>query len=148
MAELTSEQQLFLIRELASFTGPSVAAALFKDEYGLKITRQAVQHYNAPRSPKLDAELAAAFWKIREDVLSGATKIGIANKTARLRRLERLADQAEEQGALSLCADITKQAAQEVGEVFTNKRQVTINPQQALAELLGCSPEELPTPPT
>lgn len=125
MAELTSEQQLFLVRELACFGTPSVVASQFRDEFGQKLDRQQVQYYNAARSKKLDPELAEAFWKIRQELLDGLTEIGIANKYVRLQRLERLADQAEEQGNFGLVKDLLEQAAKEVGNRYTNRTELT-----------------------
>jgi Uncharacterized conserved protein (DUF2280) len=47
--------------------------------------------------------------------------IAIAQKAARLRRLQRIADRAEDIGNLALALQTLEQAAKEMGDVFTNR---------------------------
>ncbi len=75
----------------------------------------------APRSPPRTAPCSNAT---RAAFLADAATIGIAHRAVRLRTLGRLADRAEAMGNLALAAEILEQAAKEVGNAFTNKREV------------------------
>jgi hypothetical protein len=56
--------------------------------------------------------------------LASVGSIGIAQKTVRLQRLEQLCLLALQRKNMKLAAELMEQAAKEMGEVFTNRREV------------------------
>jgi hypothetical protein len=72
---------------------------------------------------------AAQKWKTlfeseRTAFLASVGSIGIAQKTVRLQRLEQLCLLALQRKNMKLAAELMEQAAKEMGEVFTNRREV------------------------
>ncbi|MQV45441.1 DUF2280 domain-containing protein, partial [Sinorhizobium medicae] len=49
----------------------------------------------------------------------------ISHRAVRLRGLQRMAKKAEIQGNMELAASLMKQAAEEVGNAYTNRRELT-----------------------
>jgi hypothetical protein len=123
--ELTFVQKRFLVQRLACFDTPTIAAKAFKEEFGIELKRNRVSYYDP--TTKMGAALAedfkALFFETRKRFLDDVESIPIANKTVRLRRLDRMAAAAEERGNLVLAADLGERAAKEVGGAYTNKHQ-------------------------
>jgi hypothetical protein len=91
--ELTFIQKGFLVQRLACFDTPTVAAKVFKEEYGVELKRNRVSYYDP--TTKMGAALAEDFKKLffetRKQFLEDLESIPIANKAVRLRRLDRMA---------------------------------------------------------
>jgi hypothetical protein len=91
--ELTFIQKGFLVQRLACFDTPTVAAKVFKEEYGVELRRNRVSYYDP--TTKMGAALAEDFKKLffetRKQFLEDLESIPIANKAVRLRRLDRMA---------------------------------------------------------
>ncbi|PLU18353.1 hypothetical protein BMJ31_20250, partial [Sinorhizobium medicae] len=51
--------------------------------------------------------------------------IAISHRAVRLRALQRMAEKAEIQSNMVLAASLLKQAAEEVGNAYTNRRELT-----------------------
>lgn len=124
---LAVEIQTFIVQQLACFDTPSVVASSVKAEFGHSITRQHVETYDptkrcAKRLAKRWRELFAAT---RKEFLEDNSKIGISHRAVRLRALERMAQKAEAMGNMALAAQLYEQAAKEVGESYTNRREFT-----------------------
>jgi Uncharacterized conserved protein (DUF2280) len=64
------------------------------------------------------------FFETRKQFLEDLESTPIANKAVRLRRLDRMANVAEDRGNLVLAADLGERAAKEVGGAYTNKHQL------------------------
>ncbi len=64
------------------------------------------------------------FHQDRKRFLDNVDSIGIANKTVRIQRLEYLCTLALQRKNVKLAAELMEQAAKEMGEVFTNRREV------------------------
>jgi hypothetical protein len=97
----------------------------FKDEFGLDLPKPHALAYNPGGanyrgSPKWHD----LFDRERRSFLDNVSAIGIANKTVRIRRLGQLCVIAMERRNVKLAADLMEQAAKEMGEVFTNRREV------------------------
>jgi hypothetical protein len=61
----------------------------------------------------------------RKTFLEDVTAIPIANRATRIRALNRTATRAETMKNFKLAADLHKQAAEEMGNAYTNRREVT-----------------------
>lgn len=125
--KLSIEVQTFVVQSLACFDSPSVVVAAVKAEYGETITRQAVEGYdpNKKAGANLAAKWRALFDETRKSFLEDTSKIAISHRAVRLRALQRMAEKAETSGNMVLAASLMEQAAKEVGDSYTNRRELT-----------------------
>jgi hypothetical protein len=124
MAKLTEDVQAFIVQQLACFLTPSQVAAAVSEEFGVEIGRQQAWKYNPERNPELAPKWRAMFDATRAAFVAETAQIGIAHRAYRLRRLESYLHRAEETKRYGLAAQLLKQAAEEVGGAYTNKREV------------------------
>lgn len=119
--------QTFVVQSLACFDSPGVVAEAVRKEFGQTIARQSVEAYdpNKKAGAKLAQRWRALFAESRKAFLDSTAEIGISHRTVRLRALQRMASGAEDRGNLVLAAQLLEQAAKEVGDVYTNKRQLS-----------------------
>lgn len=122
--KLSEEAQIFAVTELACFRTPSEVAEALKTEYGVEITRQSVQRYDPTTyaGRTLSEKLKTVFSDARRRWREETADIAISGKAARIRELESLAKKAAGMNNLALAKEIYKQIAEEMGDVFTNKR--------------------------
>ena len=125
-AKLTDEARAFVVQQLAMYDAPSVVAKALKADFGLVITPQAIEAYDPTKraGAKVAEKWKALFNSTRKAFLDDSATIGIANRSVRLRRLERMAAQAEGMGNLALAAQLHEQAAKEMGNAYTNARVI------------------------
>lgn len=124
MAALKDDVKAFIVQALACFDKPSQVAAAVKDEFRLEVTRQQVETYDPTKyaGRALNIKWRTLFDDTRKRFREEAAEIGIANRSARLRALDRMADKAESKGNFPLAIQIIEQAAKEVGDVYVNRR--------------------------
>jgi hypothetical protein len=125
-SKLPSHVQLAVVQRLAMFDTPQQVAESVKEEYGIEITRQSVQHYDPTVGDKPAETWCKIFADTRKKFLETQAEIPIANKSVRLRRLERMALAAERQRNIGLTAQLHEQAAKEVGELYTNRHKMEL----------------------
>jgi hypothetical protein len=125
--KLTDEARAFAVQSLAMFDPPSVVAAAIRKDFGFEITPQSVEGYDPTKraGAKLSEKWKALFEETRKTFLEDASRIGISHRSMRLRALQRMAEKAEGQGNVALAAQLLKQAAEEMGNAYTNRREVT-----------------------
>ncbi len=126
-AKLTDEIRTFIVQCLACFDTPSAVAAQVKTEFKFDISRQAVENYdpNKKQGANLSEKWKSLFEETRKTFLEDTALIGISHRAVRLRALERMAQLAESKGNLVLAASLMEQAAKEVGDSYTNRRELT-----------------------
>lgn len=124
MAKLSDEHKVFIVQRLAMFDTPSQVVDAVKEEYGTEVTRQQVQSYDPTVGVKPAKKWESLFDATRKNFLESVAEIPIANRAVRLRRLERMAVSAEQRRNYPLAAQLLEQAAKEVGEAYTNTRNV------------------------
>lgn len=125
--KLTDEVQTFVVTSLAMFDTPSTVADAVKKDYGVEITRQAVECYDPTKKAgaKLAEKWKSLFDEARKAFIEDTATIAISHKAVRLRALQRMAEKAEDMRNLPLAAQLLEQAAKEVGGAFTNRREHT-----------------------
>jgi hypothetical protein len=125
--KLTPEQQTYVVQSLACFDPPSVIVASLKKDYGVTITLQAVETYdpNKRAGRNLSLKWRSIYEETRKTFLEDTSKIGISHRAVRLRALQRMSEKAETQGNMVLAASLMEQAAKEVGDSYTNRRELT-----------------------
>lgn len=157
---LSAEAQVFVVLRLACFEHASVVKDEVKERFGCDISLQALEHYDpdtrAGRS--LSAKLKRLFVETRAAFIRDSSRIGIAHRNVRLRRLERVeahllgyARRYDDRGAHVVAAQmldrvraVSEQAAKEMGGVFTNHHVLeTADPAGCIAELLGMSRDDV-----
>ena len=126
-AKLSREQQTYVVQALACFDTPSVVAASLKKDYGIVFTPQAIEAYdpNKKAGKALAERWKALFAETRKTFLEDTASIAISHRAVRLRALQRMADKAENSGNMVLASSLLKQAAEEVGGSYTNRRELT-----------------------
>lgn len=125
MPTLTTEQKVFVIKGFARYmTAPEVAVAV-KEKFGVEVPSQHLCQYH----PDTASFRAAEKWRElfhteRKAFLTNVDAIGIANKSFRLQSLAQLHAIAMSRKNVKQATEILEQAAKEMGEVFTNRREV------------------------
>lgn len=125
--KLSVEVQTFVVQSLACFDSPSVVVDAVRKECGETITRQSVEGYDPTKKAgaQLAARWKALFEETRKTFLEDTAGIAISHRAVRLRALQRMSDKAEGQGNMVLAKDLLKQAAEEMGNAYTNRRELT-----------------------
>lgn len=125
--KLNDAVRTFIVQALACFDTPSAVVAAVKKEYGLEVSRQSVEGYDPTKvaGTKLSKKWTALFEETRKVFLEDTAGIAISHRAVRLRALQRMAEKAEGQGNLVLAKELLKQAAEEVGNVYSNRRELT-----------------------
>jgi len=126
-AKLTDEVKTYIVQALAYFDSPSIVAAAVKKEFGVDISRQLVETYDPTKKAggNIAEKWRLLFEETRKTFLEDTASIAISHRAVRLRALQRMADKAENQGNMMLASSLLKQAAEEVGNAYTNRRELT-----------------------
>ncbi|MGZ2501760.1 DUF2280 domain-containing protein [Rhizobium leguminosarum] len=126
-AKLTDEVKTYIVQALACFDSPSIVASAVKKEFGVEVSRQLVESHdpNKKAASGLAPKWRVIFEETRKTFLEDTATIAISHRAVRLRALQRMADKAENQGNLVLASSLLKQAAEEVGGSYTNRRELT-----------------------
>jgi hypothetical protein len=125
--KLSNEVKTYIVQCLACFDGLAVVVAAVKKEYGVEISRQLAESHDPTKKAgaNLGAKWKALFEETRATFLKDTTDIAISHRAVRLRALQRMAEKAETQGNMVLAKDLLKQAAEEMGNAYTNRRELT-----------------------
>lgn len=126
-AKLDDSARTYAVQALACFDPLATVVAALKKEFGVEITPQGVEAYDPTKraGAKLCKKWSALFKETRKAFLEDTAAIGISHRAVRLRALNRMADRAETTGNISLAAQLHKQAAEEIGNAYTNRRELT-----------------------
>ena len=129
MAEtrLSEDVKTFIVQALACFDTPSQVVEAVNQEFKVQITRQNVEKYDPTKvaGAKIAPKWRALFEQARKSFVEDTSQIAIAHRSTRLRALQRMAAKAEAKGNFPLAAALSKQAAEEMGNAYTNKREIT-----------------------
>lgn len=131
MAELTDQIKEGIVIQLARFRRPAEVSVWVREEFGIDLGENAVQQivkYD-PTRPAFDAgeKWRPIFEAAREDYLTNVKAVPAANQGYRLSILQRGIEDAVSKKNWRLAADLTEQAAKEVGGALTNERNVNVN---------------------
>lgn len=126
MAALSKEIQNFIVQQLACFESPTEIVEAVKAEFGITVTRQSVAHYDPTKGGKnkrLAKDHKALFELTRAQFTASFDALAISHKAYRLNQLEMMMRTAKRQRNFQLAAQLLKQAAEEIGGVYTNRRE-------------------------
>jgi hypothetical protein len=121
MAKLTDEIRTFIVSGLACFDTSATIIAGVRQQFGVQIDRFQVRDYSPDAAKPPARRWRQMHEQIRAAFVEKQAGIAVTSKAVRLRRLERMADRAEERGNFPLAAALLEQAAKECGDVFSNK---------------------------
>lgn len=126
-AKLTEEMKTYIVQALACFDSPSQVVELVNQEFSVTITRQHVAKYDPTKvaGAKVSEKWRTIFNAARKAFVDDSSQIAIAHRSTRLRALQRMATKAETKGNFPLAAQLHKQAAEEMGNAYTNRRELT-----------------------
>jgi hypothetical protein len=118
MAALSPEVKAFIVQALACFDTPTRVAEQVKQEFGLVVTLQQVSSYDPTRAiaKNLGQKWINLFNSTRERFQNEIASIPIANKSYRLRVLDRMAAATEKQKNFGMTAQLIEQASKECGD--------------------------------
>jgi len=124
MAALTDGAKRFIVQALACFDSPQQVADSVKKEFGVEVHRAQVAQYDPTKASgaKLSTKWRVLFADTRERFRKESAEIPIASQAFRLRVLQRMLAKVEARGNAAMAAQLLEQAAEEVGEVFVNRR--------------------------
>lgn len=143
--KLDDDGRAFVVHALACFDSPGLVVIAVRKEFGVTITPQSVEGYDPTKraGQKLSEKWKALFTETRKAFLADSSSIPVSHRSARLRRLDRMAIKAEESGNMALAAQLLEQAAKECGDAFTNRHRIDAsvshrrNPQEMTDEELA-----------
>jgi hypothetical protein len=136
MPVLTNQQKAWIVGAFARFDGVAEVCRSFKDEYGVDLPKPHALAYHAGGTKYRGApKWHDLFEQERKRFLDNVNSIGIANKTFRLQSLHKLHAIAVERKNVKLAAELMEQAAKEMGEVFTNRREVKSESKVSMSHL-------------
>jgi len=125
MAALTESQKVYVIQALACFMSPTETADAVMERFGIEIKRQHVQHYDPTVGPPPAQKWIDLFWESRKKYLEETEGIPIAYKAYRLRELQKMHDEAMRISNYPLSREVLEQAAKEMGDAYTNRKQIS-----------------------
>lgn len=150
MAALTPEVKAFIVRALACFDTPTQVSTQVKQEFGLDVTIQQVSSYDPTKAiaKNLGQKWIDLFNLTREKFQNEIADIPIANKSYRLRMLDRMASRTEGMKNFALTAQLIEQAAKECGDAYTNRQKLehsspdgSMSPKPTTIQLLPVEPK-------
>ena len=126
-ARLSDSIKTYIVQALACFDSPSTVAKAVKGEFDIEISRQLVESHdpNKVAASGLAEKWRQLFTETRKAFLEDTSQIAISHRAVRLRALQRMAEKAEASGNMVLAASLMEQAAKEVGDSYTNRRELT-----------------------
>jgi hypothetical protein len=142
MPTLTDEIREFIVIRLACFETPTQVADAVKAEFGVVLDRRAVCEYDPTKKGTRPAKKwKAIFAATRAKMLDHVSEEPAAFAAFRVHKLARMAERAEARKNDPAAAVYYKQIAEDVGGMYTNRREVTgkngapLLPTPALEEL-------------
>ncbi|MEQ9179078.1 MAG: DUF2280 domain-containing protein, partial [Nitratireductor sp.] len=114
----------FIVMAVARFDTPQTVRQAVLEEFGIELTRQAIEAYDPTKyaGRDLGKRWRKLFDETRKTFTANLSDIGIAHRSARLRRMEALFHKAEALGNYRLCLKPLKRAAIEAESMPDRRR--------------------------
>ncbi|OXJ16622.1 MULTISPECIES: DUF2280 domain-containing protein [Burkholderia] len=126
MAKLQEPIKLYIVQSLACFDTISRVAKAVREEFGVEVSPQQCERYDPTKQAgsSLSKKYREIFERTREEFLKDTSRIGVAHRAVRLRKLDHAVGIAEQRGNIPLMAQLLEQAAKEAGDAFTNRHRL------------------------
>ena len=127
--KLKDEHRAFLVREFACYSSPQEAADALKETFGIEITPQGAQHYDA--TSENGKRQAAKKWHELFEVYRNAflhdieKRVPEAHKSVRIQELAKASRAFKRSKNYLSMARMLEQLAREMGDAFSNRREFT-----------------------
>lgn len=130
MARLNNLQKVFIVKAFAQFMTVSEVQAAVKEQFdGLELKTNQLSAYKPDciAGQTLQAKLKAVYDRERERFLKAWDEIPIANKSFRMKELDRMLHNLKTapRPNVQQIKELLEQAAKEEGGMFTNRREIT-----------------------
>lgn len=125
---LTEDEKIFIVQRLAMFDSVLEVVAALKEELGIDLSPQGVEHYDPAKNAgkSLAKKFVELFDKTRKAFLQHMEdQVPLANKSVRVRELSKAAQDMKRRGNYVGMASLLEQIAKECGNVHTNRRELT-----------------------
>jgi hypothetical protein len=126
--KLDNGQKIFILQRLACYDSPQEVAQAFKEEYAFEISPQRIECYdpNKRGGKDLCKTWRELFESTRKAFLENVHNyVPEANKAVRIRMLANSAKTLKQRGNHIAYADMLERIAKELGNVHTNRRELT-----------------------
>jgi hypothetical protein len=130
-SDLPEAVRHFIIDRLAVYDPPSTVVAELRKHHKIDLSRQTIEAYDPTKKQggHLAAKLRERFYQTRKAFEADTASIPIANRSVRLRALDRMERRFEEMGNLLAAAQLLEQAAKEVGGVYVGRGGAVATPE-------------------
>ncbi|HCK63488.1 DUF2280 domain-containing protein [Acinetobacter radioresistens] len=124
MAALKEPVKIFIVQSLACRDTPQEVADAVKQEFGIEVDRRQCASYDPTKhaGKNLSKKFKDLFQETRQKFDEGLIDIPIASKQYRLKQYDRLLNKNK---SAVMALKILKQAAQDCGDQFTNRQEIT-----------------------
>ncbi|UBX51226.1 DUF2280 domain-containing protein [Acinetobacter pseudolwoffii] len=124
MAALKEPVKIFIVQSLACRDTPQEVADAVKQEFGIDIDRRQCASYDPTKysGRNLSKKFVELFNETREKFDDGLIDIPIASKHYRLKQYDKLLNKNK---SAAMALKILKQAAQDLGNQYTNRQEIT-----------------------
>ncbi len=124
MARLDEAVKRFIVQALACYDTPSQVAEAVKEEFGLVLDRAHVAVYDPTKASgkDLSKKWRDVFFATRDAFKNEITEIPIAQRSYRLKVLQRIVSKAESMKNMPLALQVLEQAAKECGDMYVNRK--------------------------
>lgn len=124
MAKLSEAEKRFIVQALACYDTPTQVVEAVKEEFGTVLDRGHVGCYDPTKAAGKDL---AKKWRdlfdaTREGFKREIVEIPIAQRSYRLKVLQRIANKAETMKNMPLALQVLEQAAKECGDMYVNRK--------------------------
>ena len=125
-SDLKIQHKRFIVSLLAAYESPSEVIASVKEEFGIDVTRQQLQHYDphTVAGKTLNQDLKDLFAASRAE-FEESEIIPLSITKVRLKYLSRYVHKLENMGNIGKAAELIEQIAKDEGGAFTNRREIS-----------------------
>jgi hypothetical protein len=122
--KLNSEQQTFIVQQLAMFGKPVELQRALRQIYDVEIELSSIVHYDIDNS-KFPAKWREIFEATRKEFLEKIVNVPTSHKAVRVKKLDQYVEEFEKNKNLVGAAQMLEQIAKEMGDAFTNRRELS-----------------------
>lgn len=124
MAKLSEAEKRFIVQALACYDTPTQVVEAVKEEFGTVLDRGHVGCYDPTKvaGKDLAKKWRDLFYATRDGFKQELVEIPIAQRSYRLRVLQRIVFKAESMKNMPLALQVLEQAAKECGDMYVNRR--------------------------
>ncbi|WP_336695635.1 DUF2280 domain-containing protein [Delftia acidovorans] len=124
MAKLSEAEKRFIVQALACYDTPTQVVEAVKEEFGTALDRGHVGCYDPTKvaGKQLAKKWRDVFFATRDAFKNEITEIPIAQRSYRLKVLQRIVSKAESMKNMPLALQVLEQAAKECGDMYVNRK--------------------------